>query len=645
MAAAADFGNGVAAELDFESSSFINPDLTISVHRPPVGEWICLDARTRFGTPGIGAAESALWDVEGRIGRSVQNLVVEAPAVTDDPVAIEHGPSVAELLVARAEDDHPGLRFEDEQWRWRRGGGGQRGPGLVDPVGGRPGSRSTSACSSATSPSTSSGWGRPPWPTRWWSGINPTRRGEALAGDIRRTDCEVVVTDADGARAARRSRPPACPPTGSSASTTPGTPTGWRRTRGPTPGRWWPASAPPPSDLYLLLFTSGTTGDPQGGPVHPGPAGVDRRAVGRAYGFDRDDVAYCTMPLFHGNALMVLWGPSLVVGATVALARRFSASGFVADVRRYRATTFTYVGKALAYVLATPPSPDDASFTLRRGFGTEASVADHAAFERRFGCVLTEGYGSSEGGVAISRTPDTPVGSLGRPVGDIAIVDPETGRSARRPGSTPPAGCSTATEAIGEIVNRAGIGGFEGYYADEEATASRTRNGWYWTGDLAYRDEDGFFYFAGRRGDWMRVDSENLTAGPIERVLVRHPGCGHRGRLLGARPTLGRPGDGRPRDAPGPCLRPGRFAAFLDAQPDLGTKWSPSFVRVTAGLPQTASGKVTKDPLRAEGWWQGDDPVYRRQGTTPAYVPMDDDDRAELRAEYRRHGRAGLVGG
>ncbi len=77
VAAAADFGNGVSAELGFGSSSFINPDLTISVHRPPVGEWICLDARTRFGTPGIGAAESALWDVVGRIGRSVQNLVVE----------------------------------------------------------------------------------------------------------------------------------------------------------------------------------------------------------------------------------------------------------------------------------------------------------------------------------------------------------------------------------------------------------------------------------------------------------------------------------------------------------------------------------------------------------------------------------------
>ena len=90
---------------------------------------------------------------------------------------------------------------------------------------------------------------------------------------------------------------------------------------------------------------------------------------------------------------------------------------------------------------------------------------------------------------------------------------------------------------------------------------------------------------------------------------------------------------------------PAGFADFLESQPDLGTKWAPSFVRVTGGLPQTASGKVTKDPLRAEGWWATDEPVYRRQGTPPTYVLMDEDDRRALVAEYRGHGRAGLVGG
>jgi len=77
-AAAADFGNGVSAELPFATGIFINPDLTVSLHRPPEGEWVCLQARTRFGTPGIGCTESALWDTRGRIGRAVQSLVVEA---------------------------------------------------------------------------------------------------------------------------------------------------------------------------------------------------------------------------------------------------------------------------------------------------------------------------------------------------------------------------------------------------------------------------------------------------------------------------------------------------------------------------------------------------------------------------------------
>ncbi len=82
VAAAADFGNGVSSELDFRTHLFINPDLTVYVHRPPLGEWVCLDARTRFGTPGVGTAESALWDRAGRVGRAVQGLLVERHSAT-----------------------------------------------------------------------------------------------------------------------------------------------------------------------------------------------------------------------------------------------------------------------------------------------------------------------------------------------------------------------------------------------------------------------------------------------------------------------------------------------------------------------------------------------------------------------------------
>jgi fatty-acyl-CoA synthase len=554
------------------------------------------------------------------------------------------GPSVADLLVARAEDDHPGLRFEDEQWTWRE---------VVEAsllraawIRAQPGPSPVHIGVLLGNVPEYIFWlGAAALANAVVVGINPTRRGQALAGDIARTDCRVLVTDAEGA-ALLEGLDLGVPD--DLVVRVDGGDEYRRRLRahqGADLGSLVAASAPTGADLFLLLFTSGTTGAPKAVRCTQGRlASIATRSAG-FYGYERDDVAYCTMPLFHGNALMVLWGPSLVVGATVALARRFSASGFVADVRRHRATTFTYVGKALAYVLATPEADDDADITLRRGFGTEASLADHAAFERRFGCVLTEGYGSSEGGVAITRSPETPVGALGRPIDDVAIVDPET--RVECPPAVFGAGgrLLNGDGAVGEIVNRSGIGGFEGYYADDGATASRTRHGWYWTGDLAYREEAGFFYFAGRRGDWMRVDSENLTAGPIERVLSRLDGIAAAAVYSVPDPRSGDQVMAALEMLPGRTFDADAFADFLAAQPDLGTKWVPSFVRVTAALPQTASGKVTKDPLRSEGWWRGSDPVLRRRGATLSFAPLTDDDRDQLQAEFGRHGREALVGG
>ena len=560
------------------------------------------------------------------------------------PLAAEPtGPSVADLLVARADDDRPGLTFEDRVWSWREvvAASARRAQWLRSLSAGGP-------------PHVGILLGNVPEYLFWLGaaalagavvvGINPTRRGEALAGDILRTDCQVVITDAEGA-ALLSGLEFGVP--GERVLRVDGEGYGeqWRGTPDPDPSGVVALARPGPTDLFLLLFTSGTTGAPKAVRCTQGRLASIAVRSADAYGFEPDDVAYCTMPLFHGNALMVLWGPTMVVGATVALARRFSASGFLADVRRYRATTFTYVGKALAYVLATPAAPDDASTTLRRGFGTEASIADHAAFEERFGCVLTEGYGSSEGGVAISRTPDTPVGSLGRPVDDVAILDPDT-LAECPPATFDDAGAITNGDlAIGEIVNRGGTGRFEGYYRDEAATGARTRHGWYWTGDLAYRDAAGFFYFAGRSGDWMRVDSENLTAGPIERVLVRFDGVAAVAVYPVPDPRSGDQVMAAVELLPGRVFEPPAFERFLAAQPDLGTKWVPAFVRVTTALPQTASGKVTKAPLRRQGWWAADDRILQREGATFSYRPLTPDDRARHRAEFARHGREAFLGG
>lgn len=557
--------------------------------------------------------------------------------------ATDVSPSVADLLLARSDDDHPGLVMGDRSWSWREvvtaaaeRASLLRSLGQLDP------------------PHVGVLLGNEPEFVFWLSaaalsgavvvGINPTRRGEALAGDVRRTDCRVLVTDAEGAALLEGLD------TGVAADLvlrvdTPGYAAAVADHAGVTAAEVVADGAPSAEDLFLLLFTSGTTGVPKAVRCTQERLASIALRSGQFYGYERSDVAYCAMPLFHGNALMVLWGPSLAVGATIALARRFSASGFAPDVRRYGVTTFTYVGKALAYVLATPPADDDADSTLRRGFGTEASVADLAAFERRFGCVLTEGYGSSEGGVAINRAPDSPPGSLGVPDADTAVVDPAT------LAECPPARFDAAgvllngSEAIGEIVNRSGAGRFEGYYADPGATAERIRNGWYWTGDLAYRDAAGHVYFAGRRGDWMRVDSENITAGPIERVLVRFPSAAAVAVYAVPDPRSGDEVMAAIELLPGHAFAPGSFAAFLAAQDDLGTKWVPSYLRITSALPQTASGKVTKEPLRHEGWWRGDDPVFCRDGPRLAYVPLTSDRRTVLQARLRRHGRQALAGG
>ena len=401
-----------------------------------------------------------------------------------------------------------------------------------------------------------------------------------------------------------------------------------------------------PHDLLLLLFTSGTTGDPKAVRCTQGRLAAIAGRAAEGYGFERDDICYCPMPLFHGNAVMALWAPALAVGASVALAGRFSATRFLPDVRRFGATRFTYVGKALAYILATPEGADDIDNTLRQGFGTEASAPDRAIFERRFGCVLVEGYGSSEGGTAINVTPDTPPGSLGvpPPSDDVAVIDPDTTLECDRARFDEAGRLCNPEDAIGEIVNRSGGRGFEGYYKNPAGNAERIRNDWYWTGDLGYRDEFGYFYFGGRGGDWLRVDSENFAAAPIERVVERHPDIAAAAVYAVPDPRSGDQVMASVELRPGASFDPDGFSTFLRAQADLGTKWPPRFVRLSPGLPLTATGKITKTSLRAEGWQCPDPVLWSPDRGELRYRLLTDDDRGALRAEFEDHGRAALLG-
>ena len=280
-----------------------------------------------------------------------------------------------------------------------------------------------------------------------------------------------------------------------------------------------------------------------------------------------------------------------------------------------------YVGKPLAYVLATPEQPDDADNPLRVAFGNEASDRDIAEFGRRFGCTVWDGFGSTETAVIITRTDDTPLGSIGQPFDGVAVYDRETRTECPRAVFDDTGAVANLDECVGELVNTTGAGFFGGYYNDEAATASRLDGGMYWSGDLGYRD-DARLHLPGRphgrlaarrrREPRRRADRGAAAAAPGDQPGVR---------LRRTGPARRRPADGDPgARATTPSLDPAGFEAFLAEQADLSPKAWPRYVRIADRCPRTATNKVLKRALRAEGTTTAD-PVWEREERGRSYSP------------------------
>jgi len=468
-------------------------------------------------------------------------------------------------------------------------------------------------------------------------GINPTRRGAELARDIAHTDCQVIVTEGrhrsllDGLDLGRASDRILDVDTDV-----------YTATLAPHLG-----SAPPKVDInskgtYLLLFTSGTSGAPKACILSQGRLASASGKLSEMQHFTADDVMYQVMPLFHSNAVITGFAPWLMMGATGVLRRRFSASGFLPDVRKFGVTYFNYVGKPLSYILATPEQPDDADNTLTRVFGNEAADLDIERFSRRFGCSVQDGYGSTEGGANISRVPGMPKGSLGFGPDGIVIIDPATSTECPRARFDSTGHLLNPDEAIGEIVNKSGGAAFEGYYKNDEANATRVHDGWYWTGDLGYRDDAGFFYFAGRDFEWLRVDGENFAAAPIERIVARHPDVVLAAVYAVPDEQVGDQVMVTLELRPGTPFDPTDFDEFISEQPDLGTKWAPRYVRIADAMPVTETQKVLKKVLRRERW-ESTDRVWWRPSAGDALQAMTEEDRMTLRERFTARGRVSAL--
>jgi fatty-acyl-CoA synthase len=541
--------------------------------------------------------------------------------------------TVAELVRGRARDDGPGLLFESNEWSWRQvvaeseirssllADLREDGPFHVGIL-----LENTAEYIFLLAGAALAG--------AVVVGINPTRRGTELAADITKTDCQLVITDSTQ-RALLDGLELELDPSRVLIADSDGYRERLDRLVTSRPVQ------PSPDDLYLLIFTSGSTGGPKAVRMTHGRAA---RAATRM-GFTGEDVIYSAMPLFHGNALSAAVLPAFASGATVALRRRFSASNFLVDVRESGATFFNTVGRAISHIVASPPTENDRDHRLRYVLGPETSAPDKASFVQRFGVPLIEGYGSSENAIVLKPVPDARPGALGRARDrdDVAVVDSATFEERPRAIFDDRGLLTNPAESIGELVGRRARSNFEGYYNNPEADAERTRNGWYWSGDLAFRDEEGIFYFAGRTGDWLRVDSENFATAPVERIVGRFRGV--RGIAVVAVPDS-RTGDqvmAVLETEPDSSFDPSAFATFLAAQPDLGTKWAPRYVRIVSSLPVTATDKVDKRPLRAEAW-NTSDPVWHRLARSDEYVPMTQADVARLRGEFAANGRSHLLG-
>ncbi len=447
-------------------------------------------------------------------------------------------------------------------------------------------------------------------------GINTTRRGEGLLADVRRAECQLLVTDAEhrhllegldltGVRVLDNST------------------TQWADLLAGQAGaeELVPLREVEPMDTFMMIFTSGTSGEPKAVQVahlmvvFSGLNLVDRFAI------TAEDVCYLSMPLFHSNAVVAGWAVAVTAGAAMAPAR-FSASGFLDDVRRCGATYMNYVGRPLAYVLATPERADDATNPLRVAFGNEAGDREIEEFGRRFGCTVVDGFGSTELAVIITREEGTPPGSVGKGFDGVAVYDPDTVTECAVAVFDEHGALANADAAVGELVNTHGAGYFAGYYNDEEANDERMRHGMYWSGDLAYRDAEGWIYLAGRTADWMRVDGENIAAAPVERILSRLPAL-NRVAVYAARDAgLGDQVMAAVVLQDDADLTPAELEAFLDAQPDLSPKAWPRYVRLAPDLPSTATNKVLKRELVAQGVTAGEgEQLWVREERGRAYRP------------------------
>jgi crotonobetaine/carnitine-CoA ligase len=267
------------------------------------------------------------------------------------------------------------------------------------------------------------------------------------------------------------------------------------------------------NDICFILYTSGTTGLPKGVMYRYSKTTLKLLSIPAYALYRKSDILYTSLPLFHGNALWLCVTQAMHRGCKVVLARKFSASRFWDEMRKYKVTAFNTIGAMIPILMKQPPKENDKINDVRFTLSAACPVDYWEKFEKRFGIKIYEAYGSVDGGgKSIMNLGNAPVGSIGKPAPNTLyrLVDNE--------GNDVPDG--TPGQLIFESKGKKKS---VEYFKNEKAGNDKLKGGWIHTGDLVRRDKNGYLYFVGRNAEFMRIKGENVSAYEVEHTIQKHP--------------------------------------------------------------------------------------------------------------------------